>query len=110
MRTWLEHGDVTVEDPPPARIARLVEAGVPFWLDVEDPTDEVIDQMARRLDLHPLAVEDSKRFAQRGKLTVYGDLALMIGFGIDEVTGEPVEVHAYVAQRFIVTLHRDPSQ
>ena len=25
-------------------MARLVEAGQPFWLDVEDPADEVIDR------------------------------------------------------------------
>ena len=98
MRTWLEHDDVAVEDPDPAEVARLVAAGTPFWLDIEDPTDEIIDQMADRLGLHDLAVEDSKRFDQRGKLVVYGDVAMMIGFGIDLASGDPVEVHC---------LHRD---
>ena len=103
MRTWLEHGDVATEDPDPGEVGRLVAAGTPFWLDIEDPTDEIIDHMAERLGLHALAVEDSKRFDQRGKLVVYGDVAMMIGFGIDTSTGDPVEVHSYIAPG----LHRD---
>ena len=50
-----------VWEPSPSLIAQLVEAGQPFWLDIENPTDEVIDQLATRLGLHPLAVEHSKQ-------------------------------------------------
>jgi magnesium transporter len=109
MRTWLEHGDVVIEDPEPGAVAPLVASGIPFWLDIEGPTDAVIDQMADHLGLHALAVEDSKRFDQRGKLVVYGDVAMMIGFGIDAETGEPVEVHCYITAGFIVTFHRQRS-
>jgi magnesium transporter len=109
MKIWLEHGDVAVEDPDPADIAALIRTGVPFWLDIEDPTEVVIDQMAEHLGLHALAVEDSKQFAQRGKLQVYGDVAMMVGFGLDAERGEPVEVHCYLATGFIVTFHQAPS-
>ena len=110
MRTWLEHDDVAIEDPDPAEVARLVAAGTPFWLDIEDPTDEMIDHMADRLSLHDLAVEDSERFDQRGKLVVYGDVAMMIGFGIDLASGDPVEVHAYISTGFLVTFRKQPSE
>jgi len=61
MRSWIDHdGDVT-EEPSPSLIAELVQAGQLFWLDIENPTDEVIDRLAARLGLHPLAVEDSKQ-------------------------------------------------
>ena len=53
----------------------------PFWLDIENPTDEIVDQLATRLGLHPLAVEDSKQFGQRAKLQVYGNGAMLVGFG-----------------------------
>ena len=90
---------------------RLVAAVcTPFWLDIEDPTDEMIDRMADRLSLHDLAVEDSKRFDQRGKLVVYGDVAMMIGFGIDLASGDPVEVHAYISTGFLVTFRKQPSE
>ena len=65
MRSWIDHAGEVVWDPSPSLIAQLVEAGQPFWLDIENPTDEVIDQLATRLGLHPLAVEDSKQVGQR---------------------------------------------
>ena len=60
MRSWIDHSGEVVWDPPPSLVTRLVEASQPFWLDIENPTDEIIDQLATRLGLHPLAVEDSK--------------------------------------------------
>jgi magnesium transporter len=67
-----------VWDPSPSLIAQLVEAGQPFWLDIENPIDEVIDQLATRLGLHPLAIEDSKQFGQRTKLQVYGNGVMLV--------------------------------
>ena len=55
MRSWLCDGSETVDDPSPAVVAERVAAGTRFWLDIEDPTDEVIDRLADRLGLHPLA-------------------------------------------------------
>jgi Mg2+ and Co2+ transporter CorA len=72
VRSWIDHAGEVVEEPSPSLVAQLVGAGQPFWLDIENPTDEVIDRLAAHLGLHPLAVEDSKQFEQRGKLQVYG--------------------------------------
>ena len=83
--------------------------GQPFWLDIEDPTDEVVDQLAARLGLHPLAVKDSKEFGQRAKLQVYGNGAVLVGYGLDEQLREPVEVHCYYTTGFLITLRRAPS-
>jgi CorA-like Mg2+ transporter protein len=109
VRSWIDHVGEVVWEPAPSLIAQLVEAGQPFWLDIENPTDEVIDQLATRLGLHPLAVEDSKQFGQRVKLQVYGDGAMLVGFGLDEQLREPVEVHCYYTTGFLVTLRRAPS-
>ena len=98
-----------VWEPSPSLIARLVEAGQPFWLDIEDPTDEVVDQLAARLGLHPLAVKDSKEFGQRAKLQVYGNRAVLVGYGLDEQLREPVEVHCYYTTGFLITWRRAPS-
>jgi hypothetical protein len=64
MRSWIDHAGGVVWDPSPSLIAQLVKAAQPFWLDIENPTDEVIDQLASWLGLHPLAVDDSKQFGQ----------------------------------------------
>ena len=96
-------------DPSPSLVAQLVAAGQPFWLDIEDPTDEVIDQLATLLGLHPLAVEDSRQFGQRAKLQVYGNGVMLVGFGLDEQLREPVEVHCYYTTGFLITLRRAAS-
>ena len=46
MRSWIDHAGEVVWEPAPSLIAQLVEAGQPFWLDIENPTDELIDQPA----------------------------------------------------------------
>ena len=98
-----------VWDSSPSLITQLVEAGQPFWLDIEDPTDEVIDQLATLLGLHPLAIEDSKQFGQRAKLQVFGNGAMLVGFGLDRQLREPVEVHCYYTTGFLITLRRAAS-
>ena len=72
MRSWIDHAGEVVWEPAPSLIAQLIEAGQPFWLDIENPADETIDQLATRLGLHLPAVENSKQFGQRAKLQVYG--------------------------------------
>ena len=109
MRSWIDHAGEVVWEPAPSLIAQLVEAGQPFWLDIENPTDEVIDQLGTRLGLHPLAVEDSKQFGQRAKLQVYGNGAVLVGFGLDDQLREPVEVHCYYTTGFLITLRRAAS-
>jgi len=109
MRSWIDHSGEVVWEPAPSLIAQLIEAGQRFLLDIENPTDETIDQLATRLGLHPLAVEDSKQFGQRAKLQVYGNVAMLVGFGLDEQLREPVEVHCYYTTGFLVTLRRAPS-
>lgn len=109
MESTLEHGDVSVENVETEQVLELVAAATPFWLDIVDPTDAIIDQIAGALDLHPLAVEDSKEFDQRGKLVVYGNVVMAIGFGLDQTTGEPIEVHGYLTESFLITFRRAPS-
>ena len=109
MRSWIDHSGEVVWEPSPSLVAQLIEAGQPFWLDIENPTDEIIDQLATRLGLHPLAVEDSRQFGQRAKLQVYGNGVMLVGFGLDEQLREPVEVHCYYTTGFLITLRRAPS-
>ena len=109
MRSWIDYSGEVVWDPSLSLVAQLVEAGQPFWLDIEDPADEVVDQLATLLGLHPLAVEDTKQFGQRAKLQVYGNGAMLVGFGLDEQLREPVEVHCYYTTGFLITLRRAAS-
>ena len=109
MRSWIDHSGEVVWDPSLTLVAQLVEAGQPFWLDIENPTDEVVDQLAVLLGLPALAVEDSKQFGQRAKLQIYENGAVLVGFGLDEQLREPVEVHCYYTTGFLITLRRAAS-
>ena len=109
MRSWIDHAGEVVWEPDPSLIAQLIGAGQPFWLDIENPTDELIDQLATRLGLHTLAVEDSKQFGQRAKLQVYGNGVMLVGFSLDKRLREPIEVHCYYTTGFLITLRRAPS-
>lgn len=106
MRSWINYGTEIVEGPSPSLVGQLVEAGQPFWLDIENPADEIIDRLAARLRLRPVAVEDSKQFGQRAKLQIYGSVTMMVAFGLDQQMREPVEVHFYYTTGFLITLHR----
>jgi magnesium transporter len=109
VRSWIDQAGEVVWDPSLSLVAQLVEAAQPFWLDIEDPADEVIDQLATLLGLPPLAVENSRQFGQRAKLQVYGNGVMLVGFGLDEQLREPVEVHCYYTTGFLVTLRRAAS-
>jgi magnesium transporter len=109
VRSWIDHDGEVVRDPSPSLVAQLVDAGQPFWLDIENPTDEIIDQLASRLGLPALGVRNSKQFGQRAKLQVYGNGAMLVGFGLDKQLREPVEVHCYYTIGFLITLRRAPS-
>jgi hypothetical protein len=51
----------------------------------------------------------SKQFGQRAKLQVYGNGAMLVGFGLDEQLRETVEVHCYYTTGFLIRLRRAPS-
>ena len=81
-----------------------------FWLDLVRPADEEIDRLGELLELHPVAVEDTREFGQRPKVDVYQDHVLLVFFTArldDEGAVTPIEVHVYVAGNFLITVRRD---
>ena len=89
-------------------IRRLRAAGTFFWLDLVSPHAHDLERLSDLLDLHPAAIEDSREWDQLPRLDEYGDHALLVFFTARSLDGgvEPVEVHLYVADRWIVTIRR----
>ena len=83
-----------------------------FWLDLVDPSDAQLAQLAERFGWHPLALEDMQHFRQRPKLDRYDDQMLIVFYGAHatEALGddEPqlVEVHLMVSGSWVVTVRR----
>ncbi len=82
-----------------------------FWLDLAEPADTDIDALREALDLHPMALEDTREFGQRPKVDVYQDYVLVVYYSVlpshePERVVETVETHVYVSGHWIVTVHR----
>ena len=83
-----------------------------FWLDLDAPSEGELDALRSALDLHPMALEDTREFGQRPKVDAYRDYVLMVFFTAvaaddPERVVHPVEVHVYVSGHWILTVHRD---
>jgi magnesium transporter len=94
----------------PDRIASDRDSGHHFWLDLVDPTDADIERVGELLGLHPVALEDTREFGQRPKVDVYEEHVLLAFFTArleDSGVVSPIEVHVYVAPRYLITVRRD---
>ena len=94
----------------PEAVERLVARDEFFWLDLLDPADEELDRVGALLQLHPLALEDTKEFNQRPKVERYGDAVLVVYYTArvddDAATPELLEVHLHIAGGWLVTVRR----
>jgi magnesium transporter len=98
--------DGTVTDPSWDEVRARFDAGTTLWLDLSNPSDEAIDEMAELFGFHRLAVEDTHTFSQRAKLVVYEDHAFVVAFAAS--TDDRIEVHCYYRPGVVVTVHRQP--
>jgi len=83
-----------------------------LWVDVVDPTDDELRTLQGDLDLHELAVEDSRNWGQRSKVDFYPQHLFLVAHGLEvDEQGEVVdrEVHLFAAEgRFLITVRREP--
>ena len=87
-------------------LARLRAGGV-FWLDVHRPSAAELALLGEEFGFHPLALEDSEHFGQRPKLDEYQDFVFLVLYGHVRDEDLLVEVHLYVTDRFVVSIHLD---
>jgi magnesium transporter len=83
-----------------------------FWLDLQDPDHADLHSLQSALNLHPMALEDTREFGQRPKVDVYQAYVLAVFFTAREADEpdrvvHPVEVHVYVSGSWILTVHRE---
>jgi magnesium transporter len=78
------------------------------WLGLHDPSADELNRIAKRFDLHPLAVEDALEAHQRPKLERYGDalfLVLKTLWYVDENDAvETGEINVFVGEDYVVTV------
>lgn len=89
------------ETPPP---------GVLRWIDIEDPTRELLEELQRPYGLHPLAIEDCLTFEQRPKLEEYPGHLFVVIHELATQNGElgaleGHEIHTFLGENFLITVH-----
>jgi magnesium transporter len=94
------------------RIEALQRRDEFFWLALHAPAEADLDAAGALLQLHELALEDTREFAQRPKLDRYPGAVLLV-YWTARVTGDPagveqVEVHLHISGDFLFTVHRIP--
>jgi magnesium transporter len=81
-----------------------------FWLDLESPSDADLDAVGELLELHELAMEDTREFGQRPKLDHYRDAVLFVYWSArvadDGVGVEMLEVHLHISGGYLFTARR----
>ena len=93
----------------PTEIDEVCAAEEFFWIDLEDPAAETLEQLGQRFDWHPLAVEDLQHLGQRPKLESYGEYVVMFVFGAtagEDGLPDPIEVGVVVSGAYVVTVRR----
>jgi len=90
--------------------ARLRD-GVFLWLDIDSPTEDDFKLLEDTFAIHPLALEDSRKFGQRPKIEDYDDFTLLVVFGAGQEPASrsgvaPIEVHCFYSPHWLITVHK----
>jgi magnesium transporter len=101
-----------LHNPPHDQLEAQLQTDGFIWIDLEDPSDEELGKLSRKIALHPLTLDDARTFQQRPKIEEYEGYMFMVVFGVDEGTasGGPLlrEVHLVISGDYVVTIHRGP--
>jgi magnesium transporter len=102
--------DGTTADATPEGIKQAAAGDAFFWLnlDVHDPgpDDDVTGLLVNTFHFHPVAVEAVERFGQRARIDDYDDFVHIITFGMATDGKGVAEVHCFVTDKFIISLHQ----
>jgi magnesium transporter len=84
-----------------------LDRGEFFWLDLHRPSADQLALLREPFSLHPLAVEDTEHFGQRPKLEEFDGYVYLVAYGANADRDGLVEVHCFVSEQYLVTVHRD---
>jgi magnesium transporter len=105
-------GVLDAEGFPVADVSEwLAKPGVVLWVDLCAPSPEDVEELARELGLHELAVEDALEPHQRPKLDHYDTHLFLschaVTVDVDAGALHKAEIDAFVNERWVVTVRKD---
>ena len=95
----------------PKGVESRLNDGIFLWLDIDSPTDDDFKLLHDLFTLHPLALEDSRKFGQRPKLESYDDFRFLVVYGAADDPERrsglaPIEVHCFFSPKWLITVHK----
>ena len=91
-----------------AEIAKHLEAGEFFWLDLHKPTADDLALLSDVFKFHPLAVEDADPLRPASQVSTPSTSSrYLVVYGANEDKDGLVEVHCFFSGTYLVTVHRD---
>lgn len=109
---WLLGPKTDKEDCSLDDLKAAVQAGgEPFWLDIQDPSDEDLAALQSVLQVHGLSIDDIRKGGQRPKWEQYPGYVFMV-LVTPTWEGQVLSVHEQylcLSERWTVTVHRGPS-
>lgn len=107
-----EQGHPTTSELPVADVSEaIVRPDNLVWLDVTDPTPELLEPLKEEFGFHELAIEDCLQPHERPKIEAYTDYYFLVATGFSmSGSGAPVahEVCAFVGKNYLVTVRKPP--
>ena len=107
-----EQGRRSTQDLPVADVSEaIVRPDALVWLDVTDPTPELLDPLKEEFGFHELAIEDCLQSHERAKIESYGSYYFLVAEGFTMENGSPIshEVCAFVGKNYLVTVRKTPA-
>jgi len=105
IRSW--QGGRLVESQNVDELGRMIAArGSRTWIDLTNPSAELVAAVARRLGLHPLLAEDIAEKNERAKIEQVGDAVHLVAFVMERGEGARTdEVDFILGRGFLVSVH-----
>ncbi|MFZ5478920.1 MAG: magnesium/cobalt transporter CorA [Myxococcota bacterium] len=111
IRTHHLHDRTPMADAPLALAFQLPEEGA-VWVDIESPTAEDIELLAKRFQFHPLAVEDCIHPQKRSKFERYPTHSFVVIQALDRSTPDDpldtVGIEVFIRPKLVVTVRSQP--
>jgi len=103
--TWTPAGVVEAADPT-VLPAALADGQARTWIDITDPSAELVETIGAMLGLHPLVAEDIVERNQRAKIEFTDPTLHLVMFALRYDGGpELSEVDLVLGQRFLLSVH-----
>jgi magnesium transporter len=110
--SWDGSGDPTSGESHD--LVRPPEGDALLWLDIEAADAATLALLGERFRFHPLALEDCAHLDQRPKVEAFDDHTFLVLQSLTEPTDgsasrgvrmDVVELHAFLGERYLVTVH-----